>query len=57
MSELEHPADTPDSPAEAPGEFTRLLHAASAGDREAFDAAFASAYRELHARTKAAHGE
>ena len=43
MSEIE-PA-----PAPAPGEFTRLLHAASAGDREAFDAAFARAYRELHA--------
>ncbi len=38
----------PDQPA-APGDFTRLLHAASAGDRDAFDAAFASAYRELHA--------
>ena len=39
------PAPTPAEP----GEFTRLLHAASAGDREAFDAAFARAYRELHA--------
>ena len=35
---------TPDA-----SDFTRLLQAASAGDRAAFDAAFAQAYDELHA--------
>ena len=37
------------APAGDPGNFTRLLHAASAGDREAFDAAFAAAYDQLEA--------
>ena len=46
------PSAEPRSAAE-PGEFARLLRAASAGDREAFDAAFAQVYEELH--TLAAH--
>ena len=46
--------DQPLPPAEPrsvpePGEFARLLRAASAGDREAFDAAFTEVYEELHA--------
>jgi RNA polymerase sigma factor (TIGR02999 family) len=49
MTDFE-PAPSPTAPLPPEtGEFTRLLHAASAGDREAFDAAFASAYRELRA--------
>jgi RNA polymerase sigma factor (TIGR02999 family) len=46
MSEpLPHPEPTPEPPA---GELTALLHAASAGDAQAFDRAFARVYDELY---------
>ena len=53
------PPTEPASPGEEPGQFTRLLHAATAGARAAFDQAFAAAYGELEAlagRVRRGHG-